>query len=71
MKKVIPDNLVITEGIMGYWYYHLSKPENINQSLCGKQVMRTAMSNTDWGINTELKERYCSNCEKFIKGEIK
>ena len=59
------DNLKITEGISGYWFYHFSHPETITKSLCGKQTMRTAMPLSSWGAIGHLRERYCKECEKL------
>ena len=56
-------SVIVTEGVEGYWHYHLSKPETFTRSLCGKQVMKTELPLSSWGIVGHLKERYCKDCE--------
>jgi hypothetical protein len=54
--------LKITEGVEGYFYYHLSLAGNKTKSLCGKTVMNTEIPLTTWGRVGHLKERYCKDC---------
>jgi len=61
------DNLVITEGVEGYWHYHLSHAEKTSKSLCGKTTMQTDMSMEQWGSVGELRERYCGECMLISK----
>jgi len=58
-------NIIITEGVEGFWYYHLSKPETFNRSLCGKRVMITNLPLSSWGTVTHLNEKYCKDCEQL------
>ncbi|MEK6832566.1 MAG: hypothetical protein AABY32_00835 [Nanoarchaeota archaeon] len=49
-KKVDNPNIVIVEGIEGYWHYHLSK-EKEYLALCGNNhVMDTHMTLGQWGV---------------------
>lgn len=59
--------IVITEGIGGTWFYHLSYEGKTTRSLCGKQVMQTNCSLKNWGYVGHLNERYCEKCEKMVE----
>ena len=57
-------NLIITEGVQGIWYYHLSYPETFTKSLCDKNTMRTSVSIENWGISgLNTPDKWCSKCE--------
>jgi hypothetical protein len=56
---------VVTEGVAGYWHYHLSeKVERPIISLCGKPVMLTHLPFSAWGTKGHLGERWCEECAK-------
>lgn len=59
--------LIITEGIEGYWNYHLSFSSMFTKSLCGKDVMKTSLKKSQWGTKTHLNESYCDECVEIIK----
>jgi len=62
----------IVEGIMGYYFYHLSKSgHNGRPAICGeKRVMSTEIPLNAWGKVTHIGERYCKICDKKYR-EIK
>jgi hypothetical protein len=64
------DDIIITEGVSGYWFYHLSHIKTFTRSLCGELVMRTSLPLSEWGKVGHLNERYCKKCAKItgIKG---
>ena len=53
---------IITEGVAGHWYYHISKECCFSRALCGAQTTHTYLPLTSWGIGTHLNERYCKKC---------
>lgn len=59
-------DFVVTEGISGTWYYHLSpkapKPQQ-RVSLCGATIMHTNIPSDAWGTVTHLNERWCPKCK--------
>lgn len=64
----------ITEGILGYWHYHLSEDDSPLKGLCGRQVMPTNMQLKDWGVpfgkHFSKRQTWCKKCEQ-IKAEKK
>ena len=71
MLQVTKD-VIITESVLGTWFYHLSDSKNFTRSFCGAHVMKTSMTHKQWGFKGHLKERYCDKCveiatELFIK----
>lgn len=56
------DDIVITEGVEGYWHYHLSHKDNTKKSLCDCHTMHTSLPLNSWGTITHLHERYCKRC---------
>ncbi len=60
--------IVITEGIGGTWFYHLSYEGKTTRSLCGEQVMQTSCPLDSWGYVGHLNERYCDKCKKIYDG---
>lgn len=40
-KEKPTKNLVVTEGIAGYWHYHLSSSDETSMALCGSRTMPT------------------------------
>jgi hypothetical protein len=55
-------NLLVGEGLLGNWRYHLHHPGSPVQALCGTSIMRTRIPLEAWGVTTELHERYCAEC---------
>jgi len=59
--------LKITEGIAGYWHYHLSSPSAPFRGLCGAKVMHTAIRLQDWrvpfGEHFPKPPSWCAQCE--------
>ncbi len=53
---------IMSEGISGMFYYHISDGETPQMSLCGKQTMATRIPLRCYGLVTHLGERYCSTC---------
>ena len=63
---------VITEGVEGYWHYHISHKDKFIKSLCGKDTMMTELTFSSWGFIGHLKERYCKECyQKYQISQIK
>jgi hypothetical protein len=58
----LKDGYIITEGIEGYWHYHISHEKSFTKSLCGKQTMKCNLPEKGWGVKSHLRERYCSDC---------
>jgi len=59
---------VITEGVEGYYIYHISfNCETV--SLCGKNVMSTNISFSNWNVikTSHLNERYCKECTNIME----
>lgn len=63
------NGLVITEGVEGYFHYHLSHHNKRARALCGRQVMSTMIPLGYWGSITHLREKWCAECAR--KGGIK
>lgn len=57
--------MIISEGVEGYFFYHISPNDTPVKSLCGKLVMPTSIPLTTWGTKGHLNERYCNECEKL------
>lgn len=58
----------VTEGIESCWNYHISRPDQITQSLCGKPTMGTNVPLDAWGKtpkNYHLPETWCAKCESI------
>lgn len=56
-------DLMITEGVSGTWFYHLSLRADISVALCGARTMATQLPLGTWGHTGHLGERWCSRCE--------
>lgn len=60
---------VITEGIIGYWHYHLSEPGKTTRGLCGARTMHTAMHRSAWrvpfGQHFPKRPTWCEKCESL------
>jgi len=59
------DDLIVTEGVMGYWFYHISHKDTFTKALCGVNVMMSSLPLSEWGETGHLNERYCQKCEKL------
>jgi hypothetical protein len=63
----VAGRLEVTEGIAGYWHYHLSGPESPYRGLCGAKVMHTAIRLQDWGVpfgeHFPKRPTWCDKCE--------
>lgn len=57
--------MIISEGVEGYYFYHISPDDSPTKSLCGKTVMPTQIPVSTWGFKGHLNERYCAECEKL------
>jgi hypothetical protein len=58
-------NLIVTEGISGMWFYHLSRDNEFTRSLCGVQTMRTSIPLERWGRTPKgyhIHEKWCPRC---------
>ncbi len=56
------NKFIITEGVMGYYHYHISDKDKFIISLCGAQTMQTSISSDSWGQKSHLNERWCNKC---------
>uniref|UniRef100_A0A6H1ZKU7 Uncharacterized protein n=1 Tax=viral metagenome TaxID=1070528 RepID=A0A6H1ZKU7_9ZZZZ len=70
IKIELTKPFIITEGISGTWFYHISKKNNFVRSLCGKPTMKTSLTFRSWGIKTHLNERYCEKCFGLALNEM-
>lgn len=65
----------ITEGILGYWHYHLSEDDSPTVALCGEKTMRTEMKLESWGIpfgeHFPIRPKWCKNCEEKKKETLR
>ena len=57
----------LVEGIAGHYVYHISETgENCKPALCGnKNVMKTGVRVSTWGMVSHLNEKYCKECERL------
>lgn len=59
----------VTEGISGYWHYHLSHDNSPTYSLCGARVMPTEMPLDNWkvpfGEHFPKRPTFCKECDKL------
>lgn len=62
----------ITEGVAGYWHYHLSEADNFTRGLCGAPTMTTSMKLSHWrkkfGEHFPKRPTWCDKCEAIHKG---
>lgn len=66
MEFRIKAPVVVTEGISGTWFYHLSWESDTTKSVCGARTMPTEASLDTWGTTSHLGERYCKECMKQV-----
>lgn len=65
----------VTEGIAGYYVYHLSLSDGRTRSLCGKPTMHTSLSVAQFGVGRPgpasgpLNGRWCDVCPG-LKAEL-
>lgn len=67
-------DLVVTEGIVGYWHYHISDADKrLSRALCGADVMYTSIPLDAWGIpfgeHFPKHPTWCEDCAKFLEKE--
>jgi hypothetical protein len=62
MKKPVDNQLHVTEGIGGVWFYHLSLAATNSTALCGAKTMHTSIPLASWGVRGHLNEGWCSKC---------
>lgn len=59
----------ITEGISGYWHYHLSRDSEPFTAICGAKVMGTEMPLTSWkvpfGEHFPKRPTFCKTCDEL------
>ena len=57
----------VTEGISGYYFYHLSPVEDYTYSLCGKNTMQTHIPLSSWGEKgpSHIRYKWCSMCKEL------
>ncbi|HUV84943.1 MAG TPA: hypothetical protein VMV86_04490 [Methanosarcinales archaeon] len=67
--ETLDPKYIVTEGIAGHWYYHLSYKNDFTKSLCGAQTMPCYFPFSAWGEKGHLNEKYCVECIKIMKGE--
>jgi hypothetical protein len=74
VKKVQKkDVYIVTEGIEGYWHYHLSLKNEFTKSLCGISTMQCSLPYLSYklGIKTHLNEKYCQKCIEIMNDRMK
>ena len=59
----------VTEGISGYWHYHLSQDGKFT-GLCGARVMDTGLKLEDWGLQNwdrrnPRRPTFCKECDRL------
>ena len=65
----------VTEGVAGYWHYHLSEKGKEYRSLCGRPTMRTSIPLHRFGLwqaapdSAMIKGRWCEACQKIEKSQ--
>lgn len=61
----------VTEGIAGYWHYHISPDDKQSKGLCGARTMYTAIPVEHWrmafGEHFSKRPSWCNECEKLAK----
>lgn len=62
--------LHVTEGIAGYWSYHLSRQGTNATALCGARTMSTSIPLSGWGHIGHLNEKWCTECTR-LRSEMK
>lgn len=59
----------ISEGISGYWHYHLSDVPFSTKALCGAQTMTTEIPLSGWrvpfGEHFPKRPTWCDKCESL------
>jgi hypothetical protein len=71
--------LVITEGIAGYWHYHISYDDTRHVGLCGKRTMYSGTAVVTWNWvghrgAGDINYSYCKDCEhlkNLASGKLK
>jgi hypothetical protein len=58
-------DVVVVEGVIGYWFYHLAPPDRKHEALCGARTMSCGVPLKDWGFPGHpghIRYRYCKTC---------
>ena len=62
---------IVTEGLEGIWYYHISRKDDSTKSLCGENVMYSNMSLDEWNTEpTHIPYKFCKRCQELMEKEI-
>ena len=70
MKKSNKKEYMITEGIHGYWFYHISEKDKFTKSLCGKDTMKTSIpleQQNKLNGDGHIPVKYCKECDEIYK----
>lgn len=59
----------ITEGIEGYYNYHLCSDGKTSKALCGAATMQTYVPLSAWGTISHLNESWCKKCKAMTLKE--
>lgn len=60
----------VTEGIHGYWHYHLSPVGKHTSGLCGAQTMTTSIPLSQFGVGRAappgagISGKWCKECQR-------
>jgi hypothetical protein len=63
-----PAQYEVTEGVEGYWHYHLSPAGAFTRSLCGRSTMRTSIRLDAWGKTPpdyHIPQKWCAECARL------
>ena len=61
----------VTEGVLGYWVYHLSHAGKHTVSLCGSRTMTTSLPIEKFGVGKAAPDRagingrWCEECKRL------
>lgn len=65
VAKLESNGIHVTEGVSGYYSYHLSELGINAKSLCGAKTMLTSVPLASWGAKGHLNEKYCAECAQL------
>jgi hypothetical protein len=61
--------LIVTEGIVGMWHYHVSEKDKFSKGLCGAPTMKTSIPLKDWSIpfgeHFPKRPTWCKECDEL------
>lgn len=66
------DGLMVTEGVSGTWFYHISEKAKPLTSLCGRPTMVTGVPLAYWKqtpADYHVPEKWCAECERLGTAE--